>query len=121
MTSGVNLNGSAQIVKIGGKAKNINGSSGSAITIGGSTSGYINANGATVLTGQTLNPSFQDSLVLARDTMITDLKGLSAHLAGLSATNTLSIPSKKDTVSLGRAWCEERGCQYVKNPVVTRT
>src|SRR3546814_20036181 len=80
MTSGFNLNGSAQIVKIGGKAKNINGSSGSAITIGGSTSGYINANGATVLTGQNLNPSFQDSLVLERDTLITDLKGLSAHL-----------------------------------------
>src|SRR3546814_15183169 len=56
MTSGFNLNGSAQIVKIGGKAKNINGSSGSAITIGGSTSGYNNANGATVLPGQTFNP-----------------------------------------------------------------
>src|SRR3546814_9497023 len=99
MTIGVNLNGSAQIVKIGGKAKNINGSSGSAITIGGSTSGYINANGATVLTGQNLNPSFQDSLVLERDTMITDLKGLSAHLAGLSATDTLSLASNKPTSS----------------------
>src|SRR3546814_13719500 len=84
MTSGFNLNGSAQIVKIGGKAKNINGSSGSAITIGGSTNGYINANGATVLTGQSLNPSFQDSLVPERETMITDLKGLSAQLAGRS-------------------------------------
>lgn len=99
MTSGFNLNGSAQIVKIGGKAKNINGSSGSAITIGGSTNGYINANGATVLTGQSLNPSFQDSLVLERDTMITDLKGLSAHLAGLSATDTLSIASNRATFS----------------------
>src|SRR3546814_14641686 len=72
-------------------------SSGSAITIGGSTSGYINANGATVLTGQNLNPSFQDSLVLERDTMITDLKGLPAHLAGLSATDTLSIASHTAT------------------------
>src|SRR3546814_2818101 len=55
--------------------------------------------GATVLTGQNLNPSFQDSLVLERDTMITDLKGLSAHLAGLSATDTLSIASNKATFS----------------------
>src|SRR3546814_17214213 len=57
------------------------------------------ANGATVLTGQNLNPSFQDSLVLERDTMITDLKGLSAHLAGLYATDTLSIASNKATFS----------------------
>src|SRR3546814_17465829 len=31
--------------------------------------------------------------------MITDLKGLSAHLAGLSATDTLSIASNKATFS----------------------
>src|SRR3546814_20417883 len=99
MTSGFNLNGSAHIVKIGGKAKNINGSSGSAITIGGSTSGYINANGATVLPGQNVNPSFQDSLLLDSDPMNSELKGLSAHLAGLSANATLLIQSNSTELS----------------------
>lgn len=97
--SGFNLNGANQIVTIGGNAQNINGSNGSAITIGGTKSGFLNGNGASVLTGQNLNPAFQSGLVAQRTTLISSLKDLSANLAGLAPTDSVSIASNRATFS----------------------
>lgn len=99
VTSGFNLNGDGQIVAIGGNAQDINGSNGSIIAIGGGTSGYINANGGVVVTNLNLNPNLQNTLVDGRDTMITDLKGLSTYLATLSATDTATIAYNRATFS----------------------
>lgn len=91
MSSGFNLNGQNHDVKIGGAAMNINGARNSTITVGGPVGGYLNANGATVQTNAGL-PGFSAGLQVQANDYAMGVKGLSAHLAGLTPTDSISFP-----------------------------
>jgi choice-of-anchor A domain-containing protein len=87
-----NLNGSApQNITIGGSAVGINGSNGSSITVGGAGA-HINANGATVKTNQGL-PGFSAGLQVQANDYAMGVKDLSAYLAGLATTDSVTFPT----------------------------
>ncbi|WP_199554913.1 collagen-binding domain-containing protein [Sandaracinobacteroides hominis] len=95
LNSGVNLNAQGATVKIGGVAKNINGSNGSTIQAGGKKEGNFNSNGAS--SQFNLGDSFTQPLVAGltaeQSQLSADLKALSVELAGLEATagNSTSV------------------------------
>lgn len=91
LTSGLNLNGQNHNVTIGGNAKNINGAANSTIRIGGNATGNMNKNGATITSNTNLGSFAGDLQVQATDYAM-GVKGLSAYLAGLDATDTITFP-----------------------------
>jgi choice-of-anchor A domain-containing protein len=91
MSSGLNLNGGAQTVTIGGSALNINGSKGSTVKIGGAAGGNMNANGGTIQSNQGL-PGFSAGLQVQATDYALGVKDLSAYLAGLTPTDQVSFP-----------------------------
>lgn len=88
--SQLNLNGGGQKVTIGGSASQINGSSGGSITVGGAGA-QINGNGSVVKTNQGL-PGFSSGLQVQATDYALGVKDLSAYLAGLTTTDTVSFP-----------------------------
>ena len=88
--SQMNLNGGGQKVVVGGSASQINGSSGGSITVGGAGA-QINGNGSVVKTNQSL-PGFTSGLQVTATDYAMGVKDLSAYLAGLTATDTVSFP-----------------------------